>query len=30
MDTDHIVMIMQNGFRLGEIVISPAKVAVSN
>ena len=30
LDTDHIVMIMQNGFRLGDIIISPAKVAVSN
>jgi molecular chaperone GrpE len=30
MDIDHIVMVMQTGFRLGDIVISPAKVAVSN
>lgn len=30
MDTDHIVMVMQSGFRLGDIVISPAKVSVSN
>ena len=30
MDTEHIAMVMQNGFRLGDIVISPAKVAVSN
>ena len=30
MDTDHVVMVMQSGFRLGDIVISPAKVAVSN
>lgn len=30
MDTDHVVMVMQTGFRLGDIVISPAKVAVSN
>jgi molecular chaperone GrpE len=29
-EPDHIVMVMQNGFRLGDIVISPAKVAVSN
>ena len=30
MDIDHIVMVMQTGYRLGDIVISPAKVAVSN
>ena len=30
METDHVVMVMQNGFQLGEIVISPAKVALSN
>jgi molecular chaperone GrpE len=30
MDTDHIVMVMQKGFRLGDVVISPAKVSVSN
>ena len=30
LEPDHIVMVMQNGFRLGDIVISPAKVAVSN
>ena len=29
-ETDHIVMVMQNGYRIGDIVISPAKVAVSN
>ena len=28
--TDHIVMVMQSGFQLGDIVISPAKVAVSS
>jgi molecular chaperone GrpE len=30
METDHVVMVMQNGFQLGDIVISPAKVSVSN
>ncbi len=30
LETDRVVMVMQNGFRLGDIVISPAKVAVSN
>lgn len=29
-ETDHIVMVMQSGFQLGDIVISPAKVAVSS
>lgn len=29
LSTDHIVMVMQSGFQLGDIVISPAKVAVS-
>lgn len=29
-ETDHIVMVMQTGFQLGDIVISPAKVAVSS
>ena len=28
-ETDHIVMVMQSGFQLGDIVVSPAKVAVS-
>ena len=28
-ETDRIVMVMQSGFQLGDIVISPAKVAVS-
>lgn len=28
-ETDHIVMVMQSGFQLGDIIISPAKVAVS-
>ena len=28
--SDHIVMVMQAGFVLGDIVISPAKVAVSS
>jgi molecular chaperone GrpE len=28
--SDHIVMVMQTGFQLGDIVISPAKVAVSS
>jgi len=28
--TDHIVMVMQTGFQLGDIIISPAKVAVSS
>ena len=28
--SDHIVLVMQNGFRIGDIVISPAKVSVSN
>ena len=30
LDPDHIVMVMQTGFQLGDIVISPAKVAVSS
>jgi molecular chaperone GrpE len=30
MDADHVVMVMQVGYRLGDIVISPAKVALSN
>lgn len=30
MDTDHVVMVLQKGFRLGDVVISPAKVSVSN
>lgn len=30
MEIDHIVMVMQTGYRLDDIVISPAKVAVSN
>jgi molecular chaperone GrpE len=29
-ETDRIVMVMQSGFQLGDIVISPAKVAVSS
>jgi len=29
-DTDHIVIVMQPGFQLGDIVISPAKVSVSS
>lgn len=29
-ETDHIVMLMQAGFRLGDIVICPAKVGVSS
>ena len=28
--TDHIVMVMQAGFQLGDIILSPAKVAVSS
>lgn len=30
LETDHIVMVLQRGYRLGEIVICPAKVSVSN
>ena len=30
LETDRIVMLMQSGFQLGDIVISPAKVAVSS
>ena len=30
LETDRIVMVMQSGFQLGDIVISPAKVAVSS
>jgi molecular chaperone GrpE len=30
LQTDHIVMVMQAGFQLGDIVISPAKVVVSS
>ena len=30
LDPDHIVMVMLSGFQLGDIVISPAKVAVSS
>ncbi|MDP7004812.1 MAG: nucleotide exchange factor GrpE [Phycisphaerales bacterium] len=30
MDVDHIVMVMQKGFKLGDIVICPAKVSVSS
>jgi molecular chaperone GrpE len=29
-DADHIVMVMQTGFQLGDIVICPAKVSVSS
>lgn len=29
-DADHVVMVMQTGFSLGDIVITPAKVAVSS
>ncbi|MBC8309629.1 MAG: nucleotide exchange factor GrpE [Phycisphaerales bacterium] len=29
-EADHIVMVMQTGFQLGDIVICPAKVAVSS
>lgn len=29
-ETDHIVMVMQTGYRLGDIVICPAKVSVSS
>ncbi|MBT4531354.1 MAG: nucleotide exchange factor GrpE [Phycisphaerae bacterium] len=29
-DSDHIVMVMQTGFQLGDIIITPAKVAVSS
>jgi len=27
-ETDHIVSLMQTGFRLGDIVLQPAKVSV--
>ena len=30
LEPDHIVLVMQTGFQLGDIVISPAKVAVSS
>ena len=30
LEPDHIVMLMQSGFRLGDIVICPAKVGVSS
>jgi molecular chaperone GrpE len=30
LQTDHIVLVMQAGFQLGDIVISPAKVVVSS
>ncbi len=30
LEPDHIVMIMQSGFKLGDIVIYPAKVVVSS
>ncbi len=29
-EPDHIVMVMQTGFQLGDIVINPAKVSVSS
>jgi molecular chaperone GrpE len=29
LEPDHIVMVMQTGFQLGDVVISPAKVTVS-
>ena len=29
-EADHIVMVMQSGFKLGDIVITPAKVVVSS
>ena len=30
LEADHIVLVMQTGFQLGDIVIGPAKVAVSS